>query len=1421
MAQNTKTYSIVINGIKESVEQVDTLLAKLNELDARVKNLNKGNIKITIGGGTSGGKAIKDTQEEAETATNTLAGMRKELSKLKKELANTEIGTDEFEKLRKKTKEVNDQVKQVEQSYGVFSRNVGNYTNSFISAFDKFPQEVKNTISGLKSFNGDAATINQQMKSISKSMEELTANGQENSEAYKALKSVYSELAQKQADFNDAIDDAKDRSGGLKDVTEIFSSLTGAMQLAAGAASLFGKNGEDAVKAIQKMQALQSIANGLKSLQASLQRNGALWKVWQKSLSGADKILGVFPSKVKATSTSMAATTTATQGATTAMKGLRVAIASTGIGVLVVALGALVAAFVKMSDSVEDGKKKLESFGNYVEGRLNDQLSIISRKRELGEISGLEEAQMKLEAYQKGLDGYLGKYSDLQKTMKGGFWSKLGDEISDFSQRAISYIGRKTGLSKAFDDVSDSYTKMVESMGHTYNFNTDEAAKAMQELEKIFKNPAKDAEGLNKQIEQLRYNLQALENDGSEEADAAVTYTNKVIDKMNDRLDAINSIRVAEKELAENIRQWNIDSMADGYSKQVAQIEENFRKEQEKYQGNSEAILALEKKKQSELNKVNREWATKRLNIESQILNNELSVYKNNLDLRIKQLNIERQKEISIARESGIEVARQIASINAKYDQLITDEKNKIEIEKAKLQKDLRNYFASLSTSYLDALQNLRQNNMSLSEALFDRDEFLRNIPKNKAIIDELFNIFRDSETVSLTFAKDWREKLVNEFGISKDSIDEIMADIANSMSERLDRALGENFKMPENLFSAIGSMDSNAVDEVITNMIEQFNNFKTVMNEQVEGKVGETWAESIVGSISLVSQGFYDLNLRYPELIDSQNKFYVKSLENFDKYIREQADKQKEYADQELKNAKQAYKNEYDEQVEALNERNKLQEDELNRQLKSRVISQKEYNTQMQELEQNNVAAMALITSTYESNLENAETIHKTKIISINNDTNNQVKSLTKSYLDNLLLQHENYFTQVETQLTQFKRHQYNNWNIVNFGQMSKELNKAKQEYQNFIDGMTMLKEILDNKLSNGEIDIDTYTEYYQKIENEVREKVNAIEDINSDLKQLPGELVNSINTYVQTAINGISQIMTAMFDKTNADLDYQMEILENENDRLEKLLDKQVDMIEKHNDKINDIEGELGSARGDRRDQLIQAYNAEQLAREKAYAQQKKIEKEKEKNEKKQRELEKKQNKERHKQQLLQAIVSTALATANGLATQPFLPVGVAMGALATALGAVQIGIIQSTKYASGGQLDGGVAQGARHSQGGIKVLGGRAEIEGGEYITNRQSTKMNMPLLEYINSQKHRVNLNELIEFYSDKNNAFKNGGVIREKFAEGGQLPTMSNISMPQNNNRIVVQSDDKPIYVSVTEFEQVQGRMARVKELAGW
>jgi len=176
------------------------------------------------------------------------------------------------------------------------------------------------------------------------------------------------------------------------------------------------------------------------------------------------------------------------------------------------------------------------------------------------------------------------------------------------------------------------------------------------------------------------------------------------------------------------------------------------------------------------------------------------------------------------------------------------------------------------------------------------------------------------------------------------------------------------------------------------------------------------------------------------------------------------------------------------------------------------------------------------------------------------------------------------------------------------------------------------------------------------------------------------------------------------------------------------------------------------------------------------------------------KERELKEKQFKSNKASQLINATIATAVGVASALGTAP--PLGIILAGIAGALGAAQIAIIASQptpKFAKGGILNG-----ASHSQGGINTAFG--ELEGGEAVINKNSTRLFSPLLSAINEA---------------------GGGV---KFANGGILQPMTNavdnqFSM-QNKILQAMQSMPSPI-VAVEEIVNAVGRRTAVVERANF
>lgn len=124
-----------------------------------------------------------------------------------------------------------------------------------------------------------------------------------------------------------------------------------------------------------------------------------------------------------------------------------------------------------------------------------------------------------------------------------------------------------------------------------------------------------------------------------------------------------------------------------------------------------------------------------------------------------------------------------------------------------------------------------------------------------------------------------------------------------------------------------------------------------------------------------------------------------------------------------------------------------------------------------------------------------------------------------------------------------------------------------------------------------------------------------------------------------------------------------------------------------------------------------------------------------------------------------------------------------------------------------------------GPSHEQGGIKVpvRGGLAEVEGSEYIVNKKTTTENLSLIEFVNSRKRRLNLDDFIEFYSGKAKGHKPGSSL--KFADGGQLGELTDFNQIVNQQPLEVNVTVDSA-VSVVDIQNALDRLTQVKVLAG-
>jgi hypothetical protein len=212
-------------------------------------------------------------------------------------------------------------------------------------------------------------------------------------------------------------------------------------------------------------------------------------------------------------------------------------------------------------------------------------------------------------------------------------------------------------------------------------------------------------------------------------------------------------------------------------------------------------------------------------------------------------------------------------------------------------------------------------------------------------------------------------------------------------------------------------------------------------------------------------------------------------------------------------------------------------------------------------------------------------------------------------------------------------------------------------------------------------------------------------------------------------------------------------------------------------------------------------------------------------EKYEKAKKQLEKEQFERNKKLSITNAIISGALAVLNALNTQPMMPLGIIMAALAAIAVGIQIATISATKYEG---AKGGMLQGRSHADGGIAFRSPdtNIELEGGEAVLNKRSMASN----DVVSAEGTPRQIASWLNSMNGYGVPFEFGGVVRggsRLFQSGGYSPspiprsysTMATGGMVGES--ITKALSDQRVYVVESDISETQEKVKRVKVEATW
>ena len=1397
MANGVKTYQIQINGITESVKAVESLNKQLSELEARIKALEGKSVGVkTSGGGSKSSStgslseeekiqkqieqidakrvayskeiyqnylAAKDVLKEtvkdqnaiaaserlqANSYSNTIMGMKQELADIKSAMQTVDLGdTEKMGEMVKRANELNDALKKIEESYGQFGRNVGNY-KSAADGFTKVRVQVGNTIREFNSAREASRQLNMELKS-------MAVNGQQDTQAFKELQKAVMQM-------ESAMNDAKKP---LDDVMDTMQSLVALVSVSKGLSAFFGIDDSEIQRSLQKLVALQNVMKGLDTLIKQMKTGEGVGSLF----SSANRSVDLFVAKITGAKLGVDGLTKSTKAATYAVKGLSLALKGVGIGLLLMFIEKAIPTIEKWGEEITKSADKTKLLDNYL-GALNKtyetRRDLLTSSYLKGELSDEE---------------FLSKQYDLQNDYLSKQVNLLRERFNLMNSQKdwSSYLGLYGNESET-DYRGGKLTGSTSVRSYNPLYSLDETAPTL-------KITIKTVEELDEQIKKCNDALKENKDYFSKWGKGIGDWINSLFTTVDDTEDALN--RLAEIRIGDFVARFG--EINDKFKNNKISAEE-FGKELSKLKNemnNNEILSSII------------------ANLDKYIPDEKSVEAINNIINAIIQLddsfNMTSPEQIHHWAQVRIDAMKE--GIGKSKAQIDADEKYEI-ARYGKTQEQINLIKAKYNRKRQEAED--KHNKEMKSKAEQGARELENVIRETNALRIELMSEGFDKELAKLDEEKRQRVKKAKEAGVSVELVEKVYAkklvELRNKWAEDVEQVYVNMWKRIHDLNYQNSQLD-------FENQKRQIEKEAQDLRDAASNKLaGGVSTYSIKGAtIDENNNLLIERDIDYTKRLSAEyNKRISERKKYYDELEKISIDEENRLFDLENKAAVKAMDNE----LRTLKNGYKSQDREMKKHYDEGKLTLEQYKEATERLEKERADNEAEIQIKYQTQAEERERNHQEKIDDIRNGSYNKLINEYSEFFNNL--------SRVDISSPII-----NKLGFTNITAIKNRNNEVLQSYKKLANDIDTTISNLESKLKRTDLtqnQRDSIEDAIKKLK-ELKSNVNSTaEGIKDATKNLIQSIVGEINQYLQALGQSLMQIMSAVWDAEDAQFEKEQELLDKMNEELDKKLDEQQDIVQQHKDAVNSIEDELATARGDRRQHLIDQINAEMAAQRAAQKQAQKIAKEQEALDKKQEKLDKERRKAEYKRNMLQAVVNGALAVTMAAVNAWPMP-AIAMMALAGAATAAQIAIMASNKpYAKGGQLDGGVAVGNRHRDGGIKVLGGRAEIEGGEFVTNRLTTEKNIDLLDYINSKKKRINLDDLMEFYSS-GKVKRNISSIspKAKFADGGTIPTISNDYA--FDDRLISAFEDysnRPVVVSVVDINNRQSAVKNVQVLAG-
>ena len=1429
----TKTFTIEINGVSQSVSAVDALLAKLDALDDKINSLSDVDTSEMRSSLEAIRKELETNADNWEDISDRIEDVTQDINSLERAYNGLDnpFKVQDIKQYNEEVQDISESIKDVEkaaekidglgglstdlQRATARAEDLANSLNKVQRAEDQLGTKLNVNIGGLSLQFDD---VNQAIGVLEDKLYQLASSGQRSSKEFAEITQQVVSLRQAVVAVDNEIDNAF--SGGLNRLIGGFESLASVASIGEGLNQLFGIQGLD--ESIQKFTALSLILQGIRNIQIDLADKASVAAKAYKALSTVAEPLGNLLTKpFEAASKSFTNFTNNFKYAD--LVGKLNELTKVIDGDTYSAFQQLHYDLIRISNDFQDIPKAVEESAL----KLGDVGPILQQIEDLFVFGDLtdeqaEKARKAVEEFRQGLGdatieaGLINKkIQELNKVLldNGVVFVDGVPKINLFQKGLIKLAAGVKAVAAAFKTLAKSTIILaalqlaMEAL--TWVFDKISAAWTKfagdDSLVGQFETTTQAIEATNNSLNKYITNLQKLSDT------KVISNQTRINESIEEYTKALNKAIISQQALnaAREKSAKPLDLSAGNTWFTGAEIKnmEDFTKQfeilQKAVQAGTDRFKVLKDESKEVQEQFGGNWFNEFWNTASDAAADFGEVQKaviSDIQYRLSTLDLSKGEEeikkfldlldtpmyqTSLANIEKLFPEDEYAKVLAANIKQIQDYYSQISNLQKEAEVEAQRTAEQIATNNIAAIRNRFQRERAELENNYQKE--LKDAADNEELKTSITNKYNTQRQALLKSQGNEVRNIQNqinsnEIAAMQDGLQKRLAELENSRQQELQSARDSEILVGEQVAAINKKYDA----QVLQAKKEFYESRKKLMQDYTN-QYRQLWREIADIEAEIATS---KVNVRAQDQMEALG-FNEESIDNIRNYYNQIRDIANEQAKKIAEINKEQTQVSTDSSLEEENQRNRERLEVIKQNYEDGLLTKEEYDKAVQD--ENDVHYKKLETITRQG---------EQKLVEIQKEYDQTAKNNNITAINERISAINEAYSNVDVQAKTSKL------GIIDYGATKKELEKAKGEYSTILKQIGVERDNLQKSFDSKEISFGDFRQAKKELDSLEQDVIQSQQSIGQQLDTLLTTVVQSITQYVGQYVSALGDIWSTYNDIQMMRFEQEQARLEEEYNMLEEAYTKQEELTQKHTNKLADIEDELKTSRGDRRAHLIEQLNAEREAQLASLQEEQKIEKEKEINQKKQDALEKKRREQEKKNSIVQATINTFTAVTNALAVQPWF-VGLALSAVALAMGTAYVAQIKKQKYAKGGLL-----KGNSHANGGIPVGQTGIEVEGDEYVINKNSTKKNLPLIDYINRSNKRLTKEDLLNWYdSGKQNVTKQ---TKTKFATGGVIPTLPN----QSQEQTIVIEDDRPIVAQIVDIVNSADNYRQIQVLSG-